>query len=346
VPVQASRSRWLERLIFLAVTAALAFSVYRLVRPAHAWVILIDGRPVAAVGSRETAETILTSIKRQAVGDFASIADFNQKVDVEQATPSEHSILGRWEAQERLGKDLSLSIPACRLLVNGRRVITLSSVDEIRRTIEALLSHYVPRGARLLATPRIKEELTIEEASLSAPDARRELLKPHQALQALLSPAVKPRVYEVRPGDTATRIAGRHRITLDDMRRANPEVNLDRLQIGDKVVVAGSEPLVNVVTYVEETREVPVASWTQTITTSSLKPGQRRVLQQGQPGRQQVRVRVSYLNGQEVRRSTVYGKVISEPVPARVLVGGKPARRPSRVAPRVPRDRPRAQPSF
>ena len=332
-----ARSRWPERLIFLAITVGLAFALYRMLKPAHAWVILVDGHPVAAVGSRRTAETIIASTRRHAAGELAALVNFEQKVSIERASPSEQPIVGRWEAQRTIGKRLSLYIPAYRLLVNGKQAVTLSSVDEVRRTLEALLSHYVPKGGRLLAPPRIKEELSLEEARLSPEKARRELAKPEQALQALLSPAVKPRLYEVRTGDTATRIARRHDITLDDLRRANPELDLDRLTIGDKLVVAGSRPLLNVVTYVEETREVPLPPWTQTISTASLNPGQKEVIQEAQAGVQEVRVRVTYLNGVEVRRTTQYGKVISEPVPGRTLVGEKAARRSSRTAPAVAR---------
>ncbi len=349
-PVGRWRSRWLERLVFAAITGGLAFALYRLINPPQAWVILVDGQPVAAVAGRQAAEAIIASVKRRSAGDLASVAQFDQKVEIEPASASEQPVISRWQAQERIGKAVSLSIPAHRLLVNGNRAVTLSSVDEVRRTLEALLSHYVPKGARLLAPPRIKEELTVEEAVLSPEEARRELLKPQQALQALLSPAVKPRVYEVAAGDTGTRIARRHGITLEDLRRANPEMDLDHLQIGDRLVVAGGKPVVSVVTYVEEVREVPIASWTQTITTASLKPGQRQVIQQGQPGSQEVRVKVTYLNGEEVRRSTVYGKVISEPIPSRFLVGGRPPRRSSRIGPTVARgaSRPRAAstPSF
>jgi uncharacterized protein YabE (DUF348 family) len=68
---------------------------------------------------------------------------------------------------------------------------------------------------------------------------------------------------------------------------------------------------------------VPVDYWTQTIESTSLKPGERRIIRAGSHGVQRVRDRVKYLNGVEIKRVRSWEEMVREPAAEQVAVGVK-----------------------
>lgn len=313
--------RWLERWCILAAFAALGLATWWLTRPRYAWVILVDGKPVAAVASREQANEVLDSLKRQAAGPLARAAHFREKVTLERVSAADQPVLSRWRAQELVGKRVQVGIPAYQLSVNDKPVLSLRSLAEVRRALEKVVKHQVPSGWRPLGTPRIVERLTVEEAWLAPEQARRQLVSVSRAAERLLSPAVPAREYVVKKGDVAARLARRHGITLADLQSANPGMDLNRLREGDRLVIAGSRPLVSVTVQAQTDTTAPVNFWTETVRSASVPPGQRRVIQRGRPGQQRVRVAATFVNGREISRRTLWGEMASEPVPERVMVG-------------------------
>jgi LysM repeat protein len=305
----------------LAAFAALGLATWWLTRPRYAWVILVDGKPVAAVASREQANEVLDSLKRQAAGPLARAAHFREKVTLERVSAADQPVLSRWRAQELVGKRVQVGIPAYQLSVNDKPVLSLRSLAEVRRALEKVVKHQVPSGWRPLGTPRIVERLTVEEAWLAPEQARRQLVSVSRAAERLLSPAVPAREYVVKKGDVAARLARRHGITLADLQSANPGMDLNRLREGDRLVIAGSRPLVSVTVQAQTDTTAPVNFWTETVRSASVPPGQRRVIQRGRPGQQRVRVAATFVNGREISRRTLWGEMASEPVPERVMVG-------------------------
>jgi LysM repeat protein len=313
----------LERILLLASLAALAVFSYRVVHPAFAWAILVGGEPVAAVARRETAEAILYSLKRKQCGSLAEEARFNREVAIERVEADAQPVLGRWEALRKLGAALEVEVPAHRLLVNGKHIATMTSLEELRGVLMEVIERWVPRRGRLLGAPKIREKVVIESVVLSPQQAREEVLAREQTMDKLLSPSAPPTLYVVKSGDTATRIAARFGVSVEDLERANPEFDLNRLQVGDRLTVASEVPVLSVTAVVEEVKEAPVDYWTREIRTASLKRGERKVIRPGKRGVQRVRDRVTYLNGQPIRRVRSWEEIEKEPVPEQVLVGAK-----------------------
>jgi hypothetical protein len=313
----------LERILLLASLAALAAFSYRVAHPPFAWAILVEGEPVAAVARRGTAEAILDSLKRRQCGSLAEEARFNREVAIERVEADAQPVLGRWQALTKIGRAVQVEVPAHRLFVNGKHVATMTSLEDLRGALGEVIERWVPRRGRLLGAPKIRGKVVIESVVLGPQQAREEVLTRGQTIDRLLSPAVAPTVYVVKSGDTAARIAARFGVSLEDLERANPEFDLNRLQVGDRLIVASEVPVLSVAAVVEEVREAPVDYWTQEIKSASLKPGERKVIRPGKHGVQRVRERVTYLNGEPIRRVSSWEEIEKEPVPEQVLVGAR-----------------------
>ena len=323
---------WLWRAIWAAALGVVMLTGWWLMVHRYAWVIMVDGKPVAAVASHAQADEVLGSLKRHAAGRLAGAADFREKVTLERVLARDQPVLSRWKAQELVGRSVQIGIPAYELSVGGKPLLSLHSVDEVRQALEQVVKFHVPSGWRPLGTPKIVEHLTVEEAWLTPEQASRELVDTRAAVERLLAPAVPAREYVVKKGDVGARIARRHSITLEDLQRANSGMDLNRLREGDRLVIVGSRPVVSVRVEAQTDTTAPVNFWTETVESASVPPGQRTVIQRGQKGQQRVRAVATFINGREVARRSMWGEMVSEPVPERVMVspGASSRERPRR----------------
>jgi len=337
-PGMSRRGRWPVRLALVVALAALGLGAWWLARPRHAWMIVVDGKPVAAVASKEQAQEVLDSLKRQEAGSMAAVASFRQRVTLERVRAADQPIAGRWEAQRRVGRLVEVGIPAYELSVNDKPVLAVRSLGEVRQALEKVVRRQVPRSWTLVGAPRIQERLSVEQAWLKPDDAKDELVSVDEAVERLLAPAVPAREYVVKRGDVAARVARKHGITLDELKNANPGVDLNRIREGDRLVIAGSRPLVSVVVRAQRDETAPVSFWTETVRDDSLAPGERKVIRRGRPGKQRIRVVATFVNGREISRHSIWGEMVSAIVPERVMVSSRGARRARRrTAPAVAR---------
>jgi len=330
------RRRWPQRLVLAVALAALGLVAWRLAWPRHAWMIMVDGKPVAAVVSKDQAQEVLDSLKRQSAGSLARAAGFRQKVTLERVRAGEQPIAGRWDAQERVSRLVEVGIPAYELSVNEKPLLAVGSLGQVRQALEKVIRHQVPRSWTLVGAPKIRERLSVEQVWLAPDDAKDELVSVGEAVERLLAPAVPPREHVVKRGDVAARLARKHGITLDELKSANPGVDLNRIREGDRLVMAGLRPLVSVEVRAQKDETAPVRFWTETVTSDSLARGQRKVIQPGRPGKQRVRVVATFVNGREISRHSIWGEMVSEIVPERVMVSPRePRRARARARPRA-----------
>ncbi len=317
------RRLWIERAAFILLFAALALSLYRQFVPRSAWAIVVEGEPAAIVSSRRIAEQILAAFLREQAGAFASQARFRPAVRLEEIGPGEGRVLNRWKAQEQLRQRLTVIIPACWLVVDGARFLALPSRAEAETCLHNIVQHYLPKGAQLVGEPRFREKVELLEEPLSPATAKGLLVFRPEAEKRLLAPSVPPKEYVVRRGQTASAIASRFKVSLQDLQTANPELDLNRLREGEQIVVAGGRPALTVIFRAREAKAREIPFWTEYVPTKDLAPGERKVLRQGRPGKQVMRSLVTYMNGKEVDRLSRAGEIVAEPVPARIAIGAK-----------------------
>jgi LysM repeat protein len=183
-------------------------------------------------------------------------------------------------------------VQAAAIVANGEVVLALPNQQEAVRTLSAILQHFSPSGDNV--TRYFKEEVKIELRSV--PLAA--FYSNADAALARLEEASRPKgVYEVKPGDSAWKIAQEHGLALSRLAGANPGVDLNRVRAGARLKIPGELPPITVLARKEIAE--PVGD---------------------EPGAPTRRVRISYENGAEVSRQVI----------------GRPPR-PSRALPRSAR---------
>lgn len=138
----------------------------------------------------------------------------------------------------------------------------------------------------------------------------------------LTSQTVVEKSYEVKSGDTFSRIAQRHDMTSSELKALNPQVeNTNLLQIGDKLVVQRAQSFLQV-KLVKTIRYTEVIDYkTQTVYRSDKDEGYSAVTTRGQEGSQDVVAEIVYVDGIETERAVVSTTVTKKAVTKVVEVG-------------------------
>lgn len=289
-------------------------------------VIMVDGKSVVCVSSAGEAKNVIETIKSKSAQDTSQV-NFQQNIRVASAPRTAHTV-SRHMAVSRLERYVSPVIAKLAIIADGKPVVAVADKKTAGKVLELAKLRYGSKAKNLMEEPQIKESISIDTAAVSP-----ELYKktPEQALNYIFSPAAKAQktqgIYVVKKGDVATSIAKRHHLKTRDLWNLNPNINLNRLSIGDKIKInkiQKNKPRLTVIVrdLIQRTEHFKAAP--QKVSSASLYVGKSVLLDPGSTGLRDVKISVIYENGSKVGTELVEENVIREAIPRQVAVGIKP----------------------
>lgn len=134
------------------------------------------------------------------------------------------------------------------------------------------------------------------------------------------SPVVE---YSVKQDDDLETIA--RSLQVDDklILNLNPELEADNLTSGERILVPGSDPLLNVVIRRTVTYEEEMPYEVKSAQSPDLWEGMEQVVTAGEPGLREVTADILLINGVETDREILQEQTVQEPVTEVRLVGTK-----------------------
>ena len=308
----------IERGVFLALILLMVAVIWRMAGPREPCAISVNGHRVVTVASTATADAVLADLKRELAGKgLERYAEFREQIGRTQLRSARASdpVVSPGEAAEALRARLHVVVPAYGILVNGQPGVVLPTRTLALRCLNLVRSKYDRRGR---SQPVFREQVKIVRAKAGP---RQVITKLDQAAAALISPRGQGRSYTVRAGDSGWLIANRAGMTLAELEKENPGVNLARLKVGQVLRLGPGRPLLTVVTSDIMSRVEPMAYATEITHDPSLDPGERRVIRAGKPGKRITEYRLVCYNGKEVSREVVDQRIETLPTSERVAVG-------------------------
>ncbi len=280
--------------------------------------IFVDGQAMAMVRDEQAADKVRETLLARGRGELPGEATFRQKWE-DEARPRENArILSIAEAVRVLEPKFTVVVEAYAIEVDGRALAVVPTKEFATNVLDKLKSRYASSADAVVKVKKLRPEPEIRPTTAS-PD---EIVADIGAAVELLARA-RSQQYTIRSGDYPERIASRFKMTLDEFWSLNPQLKGQTLQVGKTVQVLGEDSGLVVVTVKEavttETLEPPV----ERQSTTSLQPGETKVADPGQPGRQRVRWEIISNNDKEVSRQAISREVIEAPQAKRVLTGAK-----------------------
>lgn len=311
---------WAERALYwllIATLTALLVWRWRVNLPAA---VFVNGEPVAWLASEPLAREAVRLAEAHLQRRYGQGTTFAESVLVG-SLPLRRGVplLAPAEAARRI---LTRTHPAKRawvIAVNGVPVLALPTRHDAERALELAKAALTPEHLPLVRPPRFKERVTVRWGKI-APD--RVVADAEQAAQRLVRGLEPPVYHIVKPGDLASRIARRYGLTLDELQRLNPNRDLNRIKVGERLLVRVGKPLVTVISVHRQVRHEPIPYEVRRQFVPHLAGGVLITKQRGREGLREVVWEVICENGREVARRPLKTRVLRPPVPEILLVGG------------------------
>ena len=250
--------------------------------------IYVNGEPVASLASRVQAGRVLAEVRRLGSdgvpGSAVRFAD-----DVGIGKPVDGGTLSTPDAAvEAVRESAAVETRLVMILVDGKPVAGLRNHDDAVRALALVREYYDKRlrnpigKSTLAGTVSTKEDYVRADKYYPTPEAA------CKALTAVIEPAI---THTVLSGDLAVSIAERYGIPFDELAKLHPDVNLERLDEGDKLVIRRAK------------RPVTVLSKAMVVETVEVHPmGDPSI---SRSGKRVMKMMVTYENGDPVERDVL-----------------------------------------
>ena len=284
---------------------------------ARAYVLEVDGQEIGVVSSLDEVDAIVSNVESRATDILGERYDYDAAISTTEvyATPDDLSDTAQME--DVLFENVGAVIQAYGLRVDGVELGYARTEADLNNLLDEAAQPYLSKDTISYEFVEDVEVYPIELPANTGFD-----LEPIRATLAQLE--VEEAVYVVEKGDTFNAIAYSLDMWPYELSVLNPDVIVDKLWIGQELVIQEAVPYLSVEMVADETYEDIIASPVEYIETADLYVGDTKVKEQGEDGLALVNAHVTYVNGVEVEREILASETLKEATTTYAYTGTTP----------------------
>ena len=304
---------------FLAGSAALGVALTLTTLYSSSYHVLVDGQEVGVVADQAVVTNAIAQVERQGSrllgnpyqvsGDVDYRFGLTLKSELDSQKTIEHYFYQQLD-------EASVELRKYQVNVNGVAVGAVEDQDQLNALLEELKNQYVNENT-------IRSSF-IERVSIENVYTDENLLTLDEMRAALTENTTGETTYTVVQGDTFNAIAYANDMSVSDLKALNPNININRLMIGDVLNVKEIIPLLSVTTTDDITYTEAIPCPVKTVEDNTIYEGSSKILIQGVEGEAQVNAHVTYVNGRETGREEITRTTLREPTTTTKAIGTKP----------------------
>ncbi len=217
----------------------------------------------------------------------------------------------------------------CTININGQKVVYMANAAQAQAVLDGIIGKYTGDGS-MVTSAQFAEDVQIQPAEdyITADMAAKNkkvtetyICQVDEAINYILNGTSEAKTYTVQGGDTLWDIAIASNISVSELAAMNPQLNIERIAIGDVINLYEKHPFVNVNTVEQATEVVTIPFTTSYTQTADLYKGQSKVTSAGANGSKERVVEYVRQNGIIVGTTLISETVTAEPVTQYALVG-------------------------
>lgn len=320
-----------NRFLLMAVLLmALVIGGVSVARNAARYIVEVDGQPLGAVRSKAAAERAVEAVKGKISREMGEKIQLAGKVNVRQPAEGEKlPVLTEQDLQALIAESMPLVTPAYMIVVNATEVVALPDLDSAQVVVAEIQQEYEERireTAEKRGQATIKDMKFAEEISYAEKLVEPDQIRNREDAKTILKRGTDKLVFHtVQRGESLWSIARSRRMTEEQIRKANPEINPKRLKVGQQINLVVAEPYVHLESEEQVTFDEAIPFPVEVEKDETLWPWQEVVKERGVAGKRQVTVTIKRNNGAVVDRQVIDAKILSEPQKQIVRRGTKVA---------------------
>lgn len=317
-----------KRTLSGVLVVLMVFGLVSVAAARGACAVLVDGKVVAVVKDKATAEAVMSSLIEEQQDKVAGVK-IKQRVTYKVVGSENSNLVSNNKCKELLAQNLTFEATAVGIRVNGGLKAAVKDRAAANQVLEKIKQTYqIDKGY----TTSFKQKVDLVDLPVKAD----RVLSVEQAVKYLKGDSDKPRYYTVKDGDTLWDIAKSFDVTPEELQAANPGFTPERMQISQQLKMVGVlDPIVDTVATAEKTVQEDIVLAQQVKKNPQLPYGKTKVIQQGEKGLREVTYRIVAVNGMETDRKVLNEKVLKEAKPqiversSQTMVASRGVSRPS-----------------
>ena len=303
-----SLPRRAQTAVFLAGSLAVAvFAVFNALYTTGTTVTL-DGVALATVASQEEAEAAKLSVERSisdVVGYDYTLEE--SKVSYSTGLTARSAVVDEAQLEAALSDSLRMVAHGYALYVDGELIGATQTQGALEELLEQAAAAY--RNENTVSIDFV-EDVEIKECDLPV-DQFTNLADVALLLNSSKAGEV---TYTVEKGDCWSVIAQDHDMTNSELLKLNPGYDINKLQIGDVLVISNAVPYLTVVAVQMEYYQSQIPYEIEYVDDNTMWEGDTKVISKGEYGTSDVVARVTYQGTEEIERIIESETVLTEPV--------------------------------
>lgn len=277
----------------------------------NAYEVVIDGEKIGCVDKKEVCDEIIAELEKEQVQELKQeIKGIANSLEFNAVKSDSKSKLTEPELKEVLQERIDWKIDAVALKVNDETEFFLKNESEAEEVLDLIKEKYTPE---VEDAEKVEVDFEEEVAVVKCETEKSKLLDASKAVEAICLGKEKPEIYEVEDGDNLWDIAHANNLTVGELEKANPGINLEKLKIGQELNLVKIEPLLSVVTKYIITEEEEIKCETKYIDCADLPRGKTKIKEKGENGKKEITYQIVSKNGAKIEKVVVEEKSISDP---------------------------------
>lgn len=287
----------------------------------RAFDIYIGDDKIGAVKSEEEALKIIKELKSDISKEYSANAVIDKDIRFEATHAKESQILTKGQLKEKVKSKAGFLVAGYALKVNGEEVGVLKSSKDAQYIIDKIKEPYLKDTNK---NAKIKEVKFLEDIEIVKKDVPlEEINKQEELIKYIMTGSEEVKTHVVEVGESFWTIAKIYNMPVEDLERANSDMNPTKLKPGDevKLVVPTSKLTVSTVEEVEYTENINYEVEVQL--DDSMYKNQKKVKVEGVNGESKIVANEIKHNGILVEKEIINEEIIKAPVNEVVVQGTK-----------------------
>ncbi|MDE7262936.1 MAG: M23 family metallopeptidase [Oscillospiraceae bacterium] len=302
------KGRFIQTAVFLAASLAVVIYAAFQVLYTNAVTVTFDGKELGTVASEETVQAAVLSVERSISNALGSSYTLEpDKVTYTTSLAYRGALVDEEDLEAALSESLRVVEHGYALYVGGEFIGATQTKDALEGLLDQVAADY--RNENTVSIDFV-EGVEVREVDLPL-DGFTNLADVALLLNSTKEGEV---TYTVQSGDCWSVIAQDHGLSSDGLLRLNPGYDIDRLQVGDELLISNAVPYLTVRATQMEYYVADVPYEVEYVDDDTMWEGDTRIITKGQYGTADVVARVTYEGLEEVERTIEEQTTITEPV--------------------------------